>query len=219
MARKPRTPFNLDSFSGAFRTESDRACAVLGAALLDSKLESLYARRLRSHHEELLPSSRPLGSFAARIRVAQSLAWISTDVASDLDQVRSIRNEFAHNADHELSFGDQSISDKCATLKVAQILVEANEYAASQPHPNLSAAAIRAMGSIYRGARQQFEITVEMLAQHIDDLPADASPYAGPNLRDDLWALASHVRVTISAVGTVSPPPRDDSPRGSRGDA
>jgi DNA-binding MltR family transcriptional regulator len=206
MSRKPRTPFNLDSFSGAFRAESDRACAVLGAALLDSKLESLYARRLRSHHEELLPSSQPLGSFYARIRVAQSLAWVSTDVAFDLNQIRSIRNEFAHNADHELSFADQAISDKCANLKVAKILVEANEYAASQPHPNLSAAAIRAMGSVYRSARHQYEITVEMLAQHLDDLPADASPYAGPSLRDDLWALASHVGVKINAVGTVSPP-------------
>jgi DNA-binding MltR family transcriptional regulator len=206
MARKPSTPFSLDAFSGTFRAESDRACAVLGAALLDSKLERLYARRLRSHHEELLPSAKPLGSFSARIRVAQSLAWISTDVAFDLDQIRAIRNKFAHNADHELSFADQSISANCANLKVAQVLIEANEFAASQPHPNLSSAVIRAMGSVYRGARQQYEITVEMLAQHIDELPADAGPYAGPSLRDELWQLATNVRVTISVVGTVSPP-------------
>lgn len=206
MARKPNSPFSLDAFSGTFRAESDRACAVLGAALLDSKLESLYKRRLRSHHDELLPSARPLGSFSARIRVAQSLAWISPDVAFDLDQIRSIRNEFAHNADHELSFADQSISAKCANLKVAQVLANANEFAASRPHPNLSAAAIRAMDFIYRGARQQYEITVEMLAQHIDELPADMVPYAGPNLKDELWQLASHIRLKISAVGTVSAP-------------
>lgn len=219
MARKPSTPFNLDAFSGTFRAESDRACAVLGAALLDSKLENLFVRRLRSHQEELLPSARPLGSFSARIRVAQSLAWISADVASDLDQIRSIRNEFAHNADHELSFADQSISAKCANLKVAQVLVEANEFSASQPHPNFSAAVIRAMGSVYRGARKQYEITVEMLSQHIDELPAETAPYAGPNLRDELWALASHVRIKVSAVGTVSPPAGGADEAESRGDA
>lgn len=201
MPHKPIPDFNLNPFAGAFRAESDRACAVLGAALLDTRLESLYQRRLRSSKKELLSSNGSLGAFSARISVAQALAWIDEDVHFDLDQIRSIRNEFAHNMDHELSFTNQSIADKCRTLRVAQVLVNANEYAASMPHPNFSAEVIRAMGAIFQSPRQRFEITVEMLAQHLDELPADTPDYNGPNLRDELWTLGARVNFKIS--GTV----------------
>ena len=116
MPRKPIPAFDLNAFSGPFRAESDRACAVLGAALLDARLESLYDRRLRDCKQELLSGNGSLSTFSARIRVARALAWISEDVRYDLDQVREIRNEFAHNFDHELSFSTQSIADKCRTL-------------------------------------------------------------------------------------------------------
>jgi hypothetical protein len=209
MPRKPIPDFDLNAFSGPFRAESDRACAVLGAALLDARLESLYNRRLRNFKEELLSGNGPLSTFSARIRVARALHWIAEDVRFDLDQIRSIRNEFAHNVDHELSFGNQSIVDKCRTLRVAEVLIAANEHAASIPHRNFSAEVIRAMGAIYQPPRQRFEITVEMLAQHLDELPGDSSDYIGPSLRDELWALGSHVNIKISATGTVGPSASD----------
>ena len=213
MPRKPIPEFDLNAFSGPFRAESDRACAVLGAALLDARLESLYERRLRHSKEELLSSNGPLGTFSARIRVARALAWIGEDVRYDLDQIRSIRNEFAHNFDHELSFSNQSIADKCRTLRVAQVLIEANEHAASIPHRNFSAEVIRAMGAIFHPPRKRFEITVEMLAQHLDELPSDSSEYDGPNLREELWALGSHVNIKISGTPTVGPAPPNSEPR------
>ena len=149
MPRRPIPSFDLNTFSGPFRMESDRACAVLGAALLDARLESLYNRRLHSFKDELLSNSGPLGAFSARIKVACALAWIGEDVRFDLDQIRSIRNEFAHNFDHELNFANQAIADKCRTLRVAQTLIDAHDYAASIPHQNLSAEVIRAMGAIF----------------------------------------------------------------------
>lgn len=208
MPRKPILAFDLNAFSGPFRAETDRACAVLGAALLDTRLESLYARRLRTFQDELLSSSGPLGPFSARIRVARALEWISEDIRYDLNQIREIRNEFAHNADHQLSFANQSIADKCRNLKVANVLLEANEHAATTGHPNLSTAVIRAMGSIFQPPRQRFEVTVEMLAQHLDELPTDMSEYSGPNLRDELWALGSKINLKIKATLTVSDSPR-----------
>lgn len=205
MSRKPIRDFDLNAFSGPFRAESDRACAVLGAALLDARLESLYNRRLRNSKEELLSGNGPLSTFSSRIRVARALNWVVDDVGFDLDQIRSMRNEFAHNIDHELSFENQSIADKCRTLRVAQVLVAANEHAASIPHPNVSAEVIRAMGGIFQPPRQRFEVTVEMLAQHLDELPGDSSEYIGPSLRDELWALGSHLNIKISATGTAGP--------------
>ncbi len=214
MPRKSIPDFDLNAFSGPFRAESDRACAVLGAALLDARLERLYERRLRNSTKELLSSNGPLGAFSARIRVASALAWISDDVRFDLDQIRSIRNEFAHNFNHELAFANQSIADKCRTLRVAQTLIDANEHAASTPHRNFSAESIRAMGSTFQPPRQRFEVTVEMLAQHIDELPAEATKYQGPSLREELWALGSHVNIKMSATGTVGPgPSRNKGPQ------
>jgi hypothetical protein len=208
MPRKPIAKFDLNAFSGRFRSESDRACAVLGAALLDARLESLYLRRLRCY-KDLLSNNGPLAAFSARIKVARALAWIAEDVCFDLEQIRSIRNEFAHNADHELSFGDQSIADKCRTLRVAQVLIDANEHAASRPHPNLSSHVIRAMASVFHASRQRFEVAVEMLAQHLDELAGDASDYEGPNLKEELWELGSKVNVRISVTGKAGPPPSD----------
>jgi hypothetical protein len=204
MRRKPISEFDLNSFSGAFRAESDRACAVLGAALLDVRLESLYNRRLRNSANELLSGNGLLGAFSARIRVARALAWISEDVRFDLDQIRSIRNEFAHNVDHELSFSNPSIADKCRTLRVAQVLIAAHEHAAVAPNRKLSSDLIRAMGAVFNPARQRFEVTVEMLAQHIDDLPADTSEYSGPDLREELWTLGSRLDFKVSMTATVN---------------
>lgn len=207
MPRSAIPSFDLNAFSGPFRAESDRACAVLGAALLDVRLESLYSRRLRCFGDELLSNSGPLGTFSARIRLARSLAWISDDVHNDLNLIRLIRNEFAHNVDHALSFADQSIADRCRALRVAQVLIDANEHAASVPHRNLSAEVIRAMGSIFQPPRQRFEVTVEMLAQHLDELAGDSADYSGPNLREELWALGSTVNVRFQVTATVSPVP------------
>lgn len=208
MPRIPVPPFDLNAFSGPFRSESDRACAVLGAALLDARLESLYNRRLRCSKEELLASSGPLGTFSARIRLAHALAWISEDVKYDLNVIRSVRNEFAHNFDHELSFATQSIADKCRNLRAAKVLIEANEHAASTPHPNLSAAVIRSMGAIFHPPRQRYEVSVEMLAQHLDDLEGESGEYAGPDLNEELWELGSKVNIKITGTLTVGPTPK-----------
>ena len=192
MARKKKDlTFDLNNFSSHFRGESDRACAVLGAALLDSRLEGLYRRRLRDLADELL-SSGPLGPFSARIKLAHALAWIGELVYRDLETIRSIRNDFAHDFDHGLSFADASIEGRCNNLRVAQVVAEAHEYAATQGHPTYGAAAIRAMGSsMYGTPRKRFETTVEMIAQHLDQIPGDGSPYSGLDLEQDLWTLAS----------------------------
>lgn len=206
MPRKPPREFDLNAFSGPFRAESDRACAVLGAALLDATLERLFYRRLRAFRDELLSPSRPLGPFSSRIRLARALAWISEDVYLDLEVIRSIRNEFAHEFDHDLSFSTRSIADRCRTLRVAQTLIDANADAATRPHPNLSREVILAIGSIFKSPRQRYEVTVEMLAQHIDELDAETAEYSGPNLQQELWDLGSKIEVTISATATVGTP-------------
>lgn len=189
----PRTyrAFDINTFSGHFRSESDRACAVLGAALLDERLRRLFDRRLHYSNEALLSHSGVFGSFSSRISVARALMWIAEDVRFDLDQVRDIRNKFAHDADHELSFADQSIADKCRTLRVAQTLLEANEALAARPSARFNSEFIRGIASVFQSPRQRFEITIEMLAQHLDELEPTRPEYNGPSLREELWNLGT----------------------------
>ncbi|WP_416140026.1 hypothetical protein ACM26W_06530 [Halomonas sp. HK25] len=202
--------FDLDTFSGTFRSESDRACAVLGAALIDERLKQLFDRRLHYSNASLLSHSGVLGSFSSRISIARALTWISDDVRFDLDQVRDIRNKFAHNADHELSFTDQSIGDKCRTLKVAQTLIDAHEALANLPPARFSPQVIRSMASVFQSPRQRFEVTVEMLSQHLDELGSTKPEYVGPNLKDELWTLGMK-EPTVQIQITVSPQSVDGS--------
>lgn len=204
MPREIRS-FDINAFSGPFRAESDRACAVLGAALVDERLRQLFDRRLHYSNDALLLHSGALGSFSSRITVARALMWIADDVRFDLDQIRDIRNRFAHNANHELSFADQSIADRCKTLRVAQTLIDAHGALAKGPPARFSPELVRAMASVFQSPRLRFEITVEMLAQHLDEIEPSRPEYTGPNLREELWALGMN-ELTISLQFVGAPP-------------
>ena len=207
--------FDLNTFSGPFRSESDRACAVLGAALVDERLRHVFDRRLHFENTELLSHHGVLGSFSSRIKVARALDWIADDVHNDLKQVRDIRNKFAHHADHLLSFADDSVVGKCRNLKVPQVLIDAHAEAARRS-TRFSPRVIMAMASVFESPRQRFEITIEILAQHLDDLAKTRSGYVGPNLREELWSLGLNceptvrIEVSVGAMPIETSMPKDD---------
>ena len=205
MPKKSLEHFDLDAFSARLGSESDRACAVLGAALLDAKLEDLFRERFLAYQDELLGNSGPLGSFSSRIRLACALAWISEDARHDLDVIRDIRNTFAHSFDHELSFIDQSVAARCSNLRSLKELFRGTDYAATQA-TNVSPAVIHAMGDALKPPRMRFQVAVEFLSQYLDQLARDAQSYVGPDLLEDCYALGARTRVSIQATATVGPP-------------
>ena len=75
MARssKRALPRDLNAFSVELNDESDRACGVLGAAILDARLESLYRRRLHIFADKLLAFNGARATFGGRIKVARAL--------------------------------------------------------------------------------------------------------------------------------------------------
>ena len=102
-----------------FKGESDRACVILAATLLDTALEALLRTRLvpnASNTDSLLDgSTAPLASFSARIDMAYRLGIISPQFARDLHIVRRIRNDFAHNISG-CTFEDTSVRDRVMEL-------------------------------------------------------------------------------------------------------
>jgi DNA-binding MltR family transcriptional regulator len=88
----------------AFQNESDRGSALVAAAFLDLTLESLLRARFSSHLqkrskliEPLFEGFGPLSTFSSKIRVSYAIDLLQDWMASDLDVIRAIRNEFAHS--------------------------------------------------------------------------------------------------------------------------
>ena len=86
-------------FALEFKSESDRAAVILGAAKLDISLYQVIERFLlpcSGGRDELLEGDSPLATFSARINLCHRLGLISDECARALHLVRRIRNSFAH---------------------------------------------------------------------------------------------------------------------------
>lgn len=79
-------------------SERGRGAVLVGAARVDAALEGLLKAALAppSGSETLFLTDRPLGSFGARIALAQRLGLIDHQVERALNTLRKVRNAFAH---------------------------------------------------------------------------------------------------------------------------
>jgi len=115
----PSPTYWVDILFREFEGESDRACAILAATLLDTALEALLRARLvpnASTTDSLFGGpTAPLADFSSRIDMAFRLGLISPQFARDLHIVRRIRNDFAHNISG-CTFEDASVRDRVLAL-------------------------------------------------------------------------------------------------------
>jgi mannitol operon repressor len=102
-----------------FATESDRAAALVAAALLDANLEQLLRMFLVADEAEaeLLLGSN-LQSLGARVRAAYLLGLVSEDEMTDLRTIKEIRNHFAHNL--HVSFADAWMERACGEFRLVR---------------------------------------------------------------------------------------------------
>lgn len=114
-------------FYEEFQKESDRACAIVGAAFLDEHLRQLIVEFLVDDDKEVEKlvdqTGGGLSSFSSRISAAYCLGLISKKHKNDLNIIRKIRNDFAHRL-HGISFEDQRISSQCQNLESAADLMD-----------------------------------------------------------------------------------------------
>jgi mannitol operon repressor len=108
----------FSEFLQDFQKESDRGGALVGAALLDTRLERLLLSHMvegKVTNELVIGRNAPLGTFSSRINACFALGLITTLERHDLNLVRNIRNEFAHR-EHGLTFEDEKIKGLCSSL-------------------------------------------------------------------------------------------------------
>ena len=106
-------------FRNSLNPETDRGCALMAAAFLDSELELLLRSFVVDNEkaqDEIFSQSKPIGTFSSRIDLAFLLGLISADTRKDLHLIRKIRNDFGH-VHRPISFEDQAMSNRCRELK------------------------------------------------------------------------------------------------------
>ncbi len=84
--------------------ESERAVVILAGARLDIDLEKLLKHILTPYPggtDPLFDGDRMLGTFSAKIAMAYRIGAIDADLERGLQIVRKIRNDFAHQLEHE----------------------------------------------------------------------------------------------------------------------
>lgn len=103
---------------------SDRAVAILGAALVDSQLRACLLKKFdgKSYVEKALDGREFLSTFSARITATRMLGLFSDRLADDLTIIRKIRNDFAHSP-LAIGFSTQSIVARCKKLTVPDLNV------------------------------------------------------------------------------------------------
>jgi mannitol operon repressor len=125
MARpSKRMQGSLAQFLNELHDETDRGAAVLGAAFLEEYLQRLIKAFLVDHSKssDLFDgASPPLGTLSAKIAAAFAMGLVTADERQELDLIRKIRNEFAHELEG-LSFEDDLICNLCNKLKFPEKL-------------------------------------------------------------------------------------------------
>jgi DNA-binding MltR family transcriptional regulator len=116
------SPQEHERIVGELRKQTDRGAAMIGSAYVEDALQKILLASFHDKSPTVVPilfegPNGPLSSFSAKIRIAYAFGLIGEHTQGDLDQIRDIRNRFAHEFLSELRFAtDQSIGDKCRSL-------------------------------------------------------------------------------------------------------
>jgi DNA-binding MltR family transcriptional regulator len=102
-------------------TESDRGCIIFGAALLSEGLEQLLKSFFRQGPEDekfinpLFDGYAPLSTFSAKLQLAYALAILPRDLRDNIELIRRLRNDFAHESG-PLTFNDPRCGNRLRAL-------------------------------------------------------------------------------------------------------
>lgn len=109
----------FSEFLREFQKETDRGAALVGAALIDSRIERILLSHLANDgiaQDLLNGGNAPLGSFSSRLKLAYGLGLITELEYKECDIIRRIRNEFAHQV-HGLTFTAPKLTDLARNLR------------------------------------------------------------------------------------------------------
>ncbi len=164
-------PYRSEAEGSALReleSLSDRAAGIVALSLLENSLVSVLLDSFidldKTSLKELLGESGPLGIFSAKIKMAFALGLVSADGKNDLDVIRRIRNDFAHNLS-ESTFDSAKTKNRCLSLKLVDGIVSFDVW------PGFDAAQLKSMMRFPEGSKE---------ALQLDELAASATAEGAP---------------------------------------
>jgi DNA-binding MltR family transcriptional regulator len=103
------------------RKESERGCALVGAAFIDDALGELLAAHFVDDKitRRLLTYPGPCSTLSARCDLAYCLGMFGRDIYMDVRGIIKIRNQFAHHR-FGPGFEDEAIATSCRNLNTIQ---------------------------------------------------------------------------------------------------
>ena len=123
-ARNHRLEIDFKQWSEFFdelRAESDRGATILASLwideLLERKLKALFSEGNSATRRKLFDPNGPFSSFSSKILAVYSLGWIDSDIHHDIDLLRKIRNQFAHEI-HGIDLESPTIRTLIEQLKI-----------------------------------------------------------------------------------------------------
>lgn len=165
MKEKTPTIIWCDTFRREFRKESDRASVILASAMIEKSLEMMIKAKLipsLSKKDELFDTPyAPLSNFKAMIELAYRIGLISSNLYRDLNIIRDIRNDFAHDIEG-CSFENSRVKNRvCELMKSSTI---------AGRHPDWR-------GKFFpRGPRGDFEMTISWILWNLSEELANTQP-------------------------------------------
>jgi DNA-binding MltR family transcriptional regulator len=112
----------LDEIEDLAGGNGDRMIAIVGATLVDDRLGLAIRSRMRRDKtvaKRLFGVSRPLGTFSTKIDLGYMLGIYSKQGFRELNIVREVRNEFAHQI-RSLDFSAETVRKKCMDLHAVE---------------------------------------------------------------------------------------------------
>jgi hypothetical protein len=119
----------MDFLQEQFKNETDRGAVLVTASLIENSLTNILKKYLTpsSSEDELIDiPNAPLSTLSAKIKICERLGVISSRLARDLNLIRKIRNEFAHNI-HGSSLESGRIKDLLTNLTTSSGIVEGHK--------------------------------------------------------------------------------------------
>ena len=111
-------------------SESDRGAALVGATMIDDALGRLLhayfdpsGRGIESVIKPLFDPMGPLGTFSGKARLAIAFRLIRREQYDDIQLIRKIRNEFAHNS-APADFSNLSVQRDMEKLNYARLIAK-----------------------------------------------------------------------------------------------
>jgi hypothetical protein len=121
---KRHIPISLATVLDEAAAETPRAAILVGGSLVEYALTELLQRHLRSpqnaEERQYRPGEREIAStFSEKIWLAYFMGLIGPHARKDLDRIRNIRNECAHNM-NPISFGEGEVAKHCKELRLGR---------------------------------------------------------------------------------------------------